>query len=180
MVNEIFNFLDKTNKTISFAESCTGGALSTSFTMIPGASKVFLGSIVSYSTYSKQKLLNIDKSNLDKYSPVSERVAITMAENVKKQLNFVDGVMLGRKIYSDPAFLLQIDKEVYGNNTNLEFSKGMQNYMAYILTLKNKKDVVYFEAGNPPKKNYSSCYQSGPLSFEYFCDNQKIITNSGF
>ena len=53
--------------------------------MIPGASKVFLGSIVSYSTYSKQKLLNIDKSDLDKYSPVSERVAITMAENVKKQ-----------------------------------------------------------------------------------------------
>ena len=85
MVNEIFNFLNKTNKTISFAESCTGGALSSSLTMIPGASKVFLGSIVSYSNYSKQKLLNIDKSNLDKYSPVSERVAITMAENVKKQ-----------------------------------------------------------------------------------------------
>ena len=85
MVNEIFNFLDKTNKTISFAESCTGGALSSSLTMIPGASKVFLGSIVSYSAYSKQKLLNIDKSVLEKYSPVSERVAITMAENVKKQ-----------------------------------------------------------------------------------------------
>jgi len=85
MVNEIFNFLNKTNKTISFAESCTGGTLSSSLTMIPGASKVFLGSIVSYSTYSKQKLLNIDKSDLDKYSPVSERVAITMAENVKKQ-----------------------------------------------------------------------------------------------
>ena len=85
MVNEIFNFLNKTNKTISFAESCTGGTLSSSLTMIPGASKVFLGSIVSYSTYSKQKLLNIDKSDLDKFSPVSERVAITMAENVKKQ-----------------------------------------------------------------------------------------------
>jgi nicotinamide-nucleotide amidase len=85
MVNEIFNFLNRTNKTISFAESCTGGALSSSLTMIPGASKIFLGSIVSYSTYSKQKLLNIDKSDLDKYSPVSERVAITMAENVKKQ-----------------------------------------------------------------------------------------------
>ena len=85
MVNEIFNFLNRTNKTISFAESCTGGALSSSLTMIPGASKVFLGSIVSYSTYSKQELLNIDKSDLDKYSPVSERIAITMAENVKKQ-----------------------------------------------------------------------------------------------
>ena len=49
-----------------------------------------------------------------------------------------------------------------------------------IHVLKNKKDVIFFEAGNPPKKNYSSCYQSGPLSFEYFYDDQKIITNSGF
>ena len=49
-----------------------------------------------------------------------------------------------------------------------------------IYVLKNKKDVVYFEAGDPPKKNYSSCYQSGPLSFEYFFDDQKVITNSGF
>ena len=46
--------------------------------------------------------------------------------------------------------------------------------------IKNKKDVIYFEAGDPPMKNYSSCYQSGPLSFEYFFDDQKIITNSGF
>ena len=85
MIKKIFDYLNVKNKTISFAESCTGGALSSSLTMIPGASKVFLGSIVSYSTYSKQKLLNIDKSDLDKYSPVSERIAITMAENVKKQ-----------------------------------------------------------------------------------------------
>ena len=75
MVNEIFNFLDKSNKTISFAESCTGGALSSSLTMIPGASKVFLGSIVSYSNYSKQKLLNIDKSNLDKSTDYTDYTA---------------------------------------------------------------------------------------------------------
>jgi len=49
-----------------------------------------------------------------------------------------------------------------------------------IHVIKNKKDVIYFEAGDPPMKNYSSCYQSGPLSFEYFFDNQKIITNCGF
>ncbi len=49
-----------------------------------------------------------------------------------------------------------------------------------IHVLKNKKDVIYFEAGNPPQKSFSSCYQSGPLSFEYFSDNQKIITNGGF
>ncbi len=60
---------------------------------------------------------------------------------VKKLLNNVDGVMLGRKIYSDPAFLLQIDKEIYHDDTNLEFSLGMQNYMSYILNLRDKKDV---------------------------------------
>ncbi len=49
-----------------------------------------------------------------------------------------------------------------------------------IHVLKNKKDTVFFEAGDPPKKNFSSCYQSGPLSFEYFFDDQKIITNCGF
>ncbi len=49
-----------------------------------------------------------------------------------------------------------------------------------IHVIKNRKDVIYFEAGDPPKKNYSSCYQSGPLSFEYFYDDHKIITNSGF
>ena len=32
----------------------------------------------------------------------------------------------------------------------------------------------------PPQKNLSKCYQSGPLSFEYFLDGLKIITNSGF
>jgi len=58
--------------------------------------------------------------------------------------------------------------------------KKPKNSLGNIYVLKNKKDVIYFEAGDPPKKNYSSCYQSGPLSFEYFFDEQKIITNSGF
>lgn len=66
---------------------------------------------------------------------------IEKISDVKTQLNFVDGVMLGRKIYSDPAFLLQVDKEIYSNDTNLEFGKGLQNYMSYILNLDNKKDV---------------------------------------
>ena len=49
--------------------------------------------------------------------------------------------MLGRKIYSDPAFLLQIDQEIYQDDTKLDFTSGMQNYMSYILDLENKKDV---------------------------------------
>ena len=49
MIKKILDYLITNNKTISFAESCTGGNLSVSITKIPGASKVFNGSIVSAS-----------------------------------------------------------------------------------------------------------------------------------
>ena len=67
----------------------------------------------------------------------------------------------------------------YINHFKIKIKKQKIN-SGNIYVLKNKKDVIYFEAGSPPKKNYSSCYQSGPLSFEYFYDDHKIITNSGF
>tara|TARA_X000000368_G_scaffold393309_1_gene358892 strand:+ start:282 stop:1268 length:987 start_codon:yes stop_codon:yes gene_type:complete len=62
-------------------------------------------------------------------------------ENVKMLLDRFDGVMLGRKIYSDPTFLLNIDKEIYSQNTNLEFNAGIRAFMTYILNLSNPKDV---------------------------------------
>ncbi|MBA1340345.1 MAG: putative conserved protein, heparinase superfamily [Pelagibacterales bacterium] len=46
--------------------------------------------------------------------------------------------------------------------------------------IRYKKNLIYFDVGQPPKKNYSSEYQSGPLSFEYYYDDEKIITNCGF
>jgi len=61
--------------------------------------------------------------------------------NVKMLLERFDGVMLGRKIYSDPTFLLNIDKEIYSQNTNLEFNAGIRAFMTYILNLSNPKDV---------------------------------------
>ena len=67
----------------------------------------------------------------------------------------------------------------YVNHFKIKIKKSKIN-SGNIYILKNKKDVIYFEAGNPPRKNYSSNYQSGPLSFEYFFDDQKIITNSGY
>ena len=67
----------------------------------------------------------------------------------------------------------------YVNHYKIKIKKPRSN-SGNIYILKNKKDVIYFEAGDPPKKNFSSCYQSGPLSFEYFFENQKIITNGGF
>ncbi len=67
----------------------------------------------------------------------------------------------------------------YINHFKIKIKKPKIN-LGNIHVLKNKKDVLYFDTGNPPKKNFSSCYQSGPLSFEYYYEDQKIITNSGF
>ena len=71
---------------IVFAESCTGGLLSSSLTSISGSSQVFQGSIVSYSNELKNSLLNISREKLTKYGAVSEEVCEAMAINVKEKL----------------------------------------------------------------------------------------------
>ena len=78
--------LTERNQTIVFAESCTGGLLSSSLTSISGSSQVFKGSIVSYSNELKNSLLNISEEKLTKYGAVSEEVCEAMAINVKNRL----------------------------------------------------------------------------------------------
>ena len=58
--------------------------------------------------------------------------------------------------------------------------KGKKNLIGGIFYAKSKNQVLYFDVGCPPNKNFSKNYQSGPLSFEYFLDGLKIITNCGF
>ena len=79
--------LIKRNETIVFAESCTGGLLSSSITSISGSSKVFKGSIISYSNELKKSLLNISEDQLKKHGAVSKEVAEAMAVNAKEKLN---------------------------------------------------------------------------------------------
>jgi len=78
--------LTKRNETIVFAESCTGGLLSSTLTSISGSSQVFQGSIVSYSNELKNSLLDISEEILQKYGAVSEEVCEAMAVNVKEKL----------------------------------------------------------------------------------------------
>ena len=58
--------------------------------------------------------------------------------------------------------------------------ENTKNNINQIQILKGKKFLLFFDVGSPPKKENSRNYQSGPLSFEYFIDNHKIITNCGF
>ena len=69
---------------ISFAESCTGGLLSSAITSISGASKILSLGLVAYSNESKIKVLKVSKKTIRKYGAVSEQVCKAMAKNVSK------------------------------------------------------------------------------------------------
>ena len=74
----------KTGKTVSTAESCTGGLIGHRLTEISGSSDVFKGGLMVYSNEAKMHLLDISKQILDSHGAVSEKTATIMAENVKK------------------------------------------------------------------------------------------------
>lgn len=75
----IFREVRNLNKTIAVAESCTGGLLSSSFTEIPGISKVFHGGAVCYHNDAKVQMLDVPESMIEQHGAVSEEVAIAMA-----------------------------------------------------------------------------------------------------
>jgi uncharacterized heparinase superfamily protein len=54
------------------------------------------------------------------------------------------------------------------------------NKLGGIFKIKHKNHFILIDVDQPPKKKFSKSYQSGPLSFEYYMDGIKIITNSGF
>ena len=84
--------LKEKNKTLALAESCTGGWLSKIITDVSGASAVYQGGVCSYSNQVKINILGVKEETLSSYGAVSEKVAIQMAEGVKKALNSDIGI----------------------------------------------------------------------------------------
>ena len=82
------------NKTISIAESCTGGLLGHRITNIPMASKVFNGGLITYSNKSKSRLLGIPKDLIDDHGAVSEIVAGKMSEEVRRRFETDYGISI--------------------------------------------------------------------------------------
>lgn len=71
--------LTKNNKTLSIAESCTGGKLAQTFTQHAGASSYFKGGMVTYATQTKIDILGVSEAVIKKHSVVSAQVAEVMA-----------------------------------------------------------------------------------------------------
>lgn len=86
MINSelVVNLLKEKNLTISFAESATCGLLTSELVQYSNISKIFNGSLITYSNDFKSKILNINEDIIDTYGVISEEVAYEMAHNLKK------------------------------------------------------------------------------------------------
>ena len=77
-------FIEK-NLTLAIAESCTGGYISHLITSIPGSSRFFLGSVVSYANEVKRDLLDVPQTLIELHGAVSTQTVEKMAEGVRKK-----------------------------------------------------------------------------------------------
>ena len=81
---KVVKLLSKKRLKISFAESCTGGLLSSSITSISGSSKVFTLGLVTYSNKSKINILKVPKKIIMKHGAVSYETCLSMVKNLYK------------------------------------------------------------------------------------------------
>jgi nicotinamide-nucleotide amidase len=86
------NLLLQNKKTISTAESCTGGTIASLITSVPGSSAYYEGSIVSYSYDVKESLLDVKKETLEKYGAVSEETVKEMLQGLLNKINTDYGI----------------------------------------------------------------------------------------
>ena len=84
---ELVELLKAKHLTIGSIESMTGGLFASSITSVPGASKVFKGSVVSYSPLIKENVVGVKKETIDAFGVVSKEVAYEMANKGKKLLD---------------------------------------------------------------------------------------------
>lgn len=79
--------LKQKGKTLSVAESCTGGYISSLFTGIAGSSEVFRGGMVPYSNQAKHELVGVDPRVFEQHGAVSEACVIQLAEGAIKKFH---------------------------------------------------------------------------------------------
>ena len=84
LANKLVKKLIQKKLTISFAESCTGGMLSSTITSVSGSSKVFNLGLVTYSNKTKIDILKVPKKIINKYGAVSNECCLSMVKNLSK------------------------------------------------------------------------------------------------
>ena len=80
----IVSLLKRKKLKIAFAESCTGGMLSSAITSVSGSSKVFTVGLVAYSNQAKIDILKVPKKIIKKFGAVSVQCCLAMVNNLSK------------------------------------------------------------------------------------------------
>jgi PncC family amidohydrolase len=84
LANNLVKKLIQKKLKISFAESCTGGMLSSTITSVNGSSKVFNLGLITYSNKAKINILKVPKKIISKYGAVSKECCLSMLKNLSK------------------------------------------------------------------------------------------------
>ena len=84
MQETVVKLLHEQGKTVTFAESCTGGLLAKKITEIPGSSECFNCSYVTYSNEQKEKILGVSHETLESYGAVSSQTALEMCRGARE------------------------------------------------------------------------------------------------
>lgn len=150
----IGQILTESAKTVSVAESCTGGLISSLFTSIPGSSEYYLGSVTSYANKVKTDVLGVPAEIIEKHGAVSSECVACMAEGVRKMTGSdfsaaTSGIAgPGGGSESKPVGLVWIGvSSKHGTETYKMVFKGdrkrnMERFAANALNLLRKKIII--------------------------------------
>ena len=130
---KIVALLKKKKFKLSFAESCTGGLLSSAITSVNGSSKVFSMGLVTYSNQAKTSILNVPKQVIKKNGAVSAQCCLAMVNNLSKiskskvciSITGIAGTKGGskKKLVGLVYIGIKIDKKIVLNKYNFK-NKG--------------------------------------------------------
>ena len=92
MESVIGRMLAERGETVSTAESCTGGLLSSRITDVPGSSRYFMGGAVCYTAEAKRDLAGVDEELIRQNGEVSEPVALALARGIRARFRTTYGI----------------------------------------------------------------------------------------
>ena len=133
LTNKLVKRLIKKKLTISLAESCTGGMLSSTITSISGSSKIFNLGIVTYSNKSKIDILKVPKKIIKKYGSVSNECCLSMIKNLSKISKANIFVSITGIAGPNGGTKLIVQKNLFTNKGRISIQKAATNKVLKIL-----------------------------------------------
>ena len=149
-LENIVEYLQKNNLTISTMESCTGGLLASLITDIPGASDILKFSAVTYSSEYKIKM-GVNKETINKYTVYSKETSKEMAYNIAKFANSTIGVGITGRLTSNINEEKSVDVCIYD-------TRNHKYYHKYSLILKENRQDNKLEVIEIFKNLFNSTY----------------------